>query len=770
MSKKIISLKDFDVNSFVLLTLYLLIGFIPNLDAVDKIAPQWLFMSILNFISIAYIILKRKIYFKSFSQILNSKLSLIYIGFILWAGASYFYAINSTEVLVNISRQANVLLMYIVMGAFLFSFPKYKKLIPSILSIILFIEIYAVITQAHEMINSFGTVYSGELKGLTANRNITAFSIAIKIPFIIYLIHFSQKRILKFSLTILVFTSLLSLTLIQSRASFIAIGLILLSYLAITIHQYLNSKNLKDLLKFGFLLIPFCCSVFLNQIYYSSKGADALNRASTISLNTNDGSVNQRLRYYKDVFTHVKSNPMFGVGLGNWKLKSIEYDSKDIEGYVVPYHAHSDFIQLGAELGIFGFFLYLGIFGIALYYVWILLRDKKLVFEKKIFFIFLTTSLGVYSIDANLNFPIARPQILIVWTLIIAIIVSSYQHTLTKPKIIKKINLYAFLFFGIAVLIPSIYINNQVYKSLKGQMILLQDFNSNAYNLPLKKVYEIVPDIPNITVTTIPIKSVKARYYVKAKMYDKALELIDQGTIANPFLYYSELLKSQIYQEQNKIDSAFLYAKKAFYGLPNNLMHSTNYIKLIDITRNQDALEEAFDLLTEKNNIINWKNYLKLALSFNDKDMDLILSRAKQAKNLFSSDKEIDEIFQRLSLTDEEINSAIKFSKIGLDFYNKQDFFNAAESFEKAIKYNPLDYSHYENASIANLFLGNLDEALDQIDIVVNQLNPNNGKCEYIKALILIRKNDLSKVCELLKISFDLGFDQAKKNLNEYCN
>ena len=46
------------------------------------------------------------------------------------------------------------------------------------------------------------------------------------------------------------------------------------------------------------------------------------------------------------------------TGLGNWKLKSIEYDSKNIEGYIVPYHAHSDFIQLGAELGVIGFSLF----------------------------------------------------------------------------------------------------------------------------------------------------------------------------------------------------------------------------------------------------------------------------------------------------------------------------------------------------------------------------------------------------------------------------
>ena len=98
-------------------------------------------------------------------------------------------------------------------------------------------------------------------------------------------------------------------------------------------------------------------------------------------------------------------------------------------------------------------------------------------------------------------------------------------------------------------------------------MFLLQDFNTNKYNLSLNRVDNIVPDIPNITVTTIPINSVKARYYFNAKKYKKALSLIENGTKANPYLYYSEILKSQIYEEQGKTDSAKVYAKKAFFGI-----------------------------------------------------------------------------------------------------------------------------------------------------------------------------------------------------------
>ena len=110
------------------------------------------------------------------------------------------------------------------------------------------------------------------------------------------------------------------------------------------------------------IFIPLILSISINQLFFASKGADAVSRASTISFSTNDGSVNQRLRYYSHVLSHLTANPILGVGLGNWKFKSIEYDKKNMSGYVVPYHAHSDFIQLGAELGVLGFCSYLGIF------------------------------------------------------------------------------------------------------------------------------------------------------------------------------------------------------------------------------------------------------------------------------------------------------------------------------------------------------------------------------------------------------------------------
>ena len=768
-SKKFDSLQ---LLSPILIIGYLCLGFVPNLQAVDKIAPQWLGMTILNIASLSVFIYYRKSIKVIVSNVLTPYLSLFYIGFIFWAGLSYFYAINSTEVLVNITRQANVLLMFLSMAILLFNFKNKARFISWILSIILSIEIYAVLIEALQMINTTGVISSGTLKGVTANRNITAFSIAIKIPFVFYLIGILRKVSLKLLLTIIIFLAILSISMIQSRASFIAVGLIIIGYCIQQIIIYLkHTKSIKSLLSLGYILVPLLLAITINQTVIANKGADALSRAATISLSTNDGSVNQRLRYYQDVITHLTSNPIFGTGLGNWKLKSIDYDSKDINGYIVPYHAHSDFIQLGAELGIIGFLLYIGVFLWAVYYVFVFICYSKSSVKEKTFMFLLLVALGVYSVDANLNFPIARPQVLVVWAAVMALIVTYYQKykAVLESLKIKPYLTPIFLSLALICLLPSLVVTYKVYESLKGQMFLLQDFNSNQYNIPLNQVDNIVPDVPNITVTTIPINSVKARYYVNAKQYDKALALLDKGSKANPYLYYSEILKSQIYQEKGQIDSALVYAKKAFFGLPNNDLHSSRLINIINLKRDRESLEEAFELLTYKNKENNWKNYLIVASGLYPPKDKVLMERAKKATELFPSNLEFQELYRQIAVGTFGVNLAGQHSAKGLEYFNKQDYKRAALQFEKALEANPLDYSHFENAATANYMIGNLEKAEQQIDVVINGLNPLNGKSEYIKALIFIKMGDPIGACPLLAKARDSGFSQAAGTFDQYC-
>ena len=175
----------------------------------------------------------------------------------------------------------------------------------------------------------------------------------------------------------------------------------------------------KNFSKIIYLITPLILSIVINQFVLADKGADLINRASTIGISNADNSISARLRYYNHVFQQIKTNPFIGVGLGNWKLKSISFESKDMNGYIVPYHAHSDFIQLGAELGIIGFLLYLSIFILTTYYGYKVIRFSRLSSNLRIFIFIALTSLGTYVIDASLNFPIARPQVLTVWATVL---------------------------------------------------------------------------------------------------------------------------------------------------------------------------------------------------------------------------------------------------------------------------------------------------------------------------------------------------------------
>ena len=508
----------------------------------------------------------------------------------------------------------------------------------------------------------------------------------------------------------------------------------------------------------------------MNQISVSEKGADVISRAATISISQADGSVGKRIRYYQDVFNHFISNPIVGVGIGNWKISSIHYDRQDIDGYIVPYHAHSDFIQLGAELGIIGFILYLGIFVLAFYYSLIILFKSSLDNDNKWFIFFLTSSLGVYFIDANLNFPIARPQVLAPWALTISLLAYYYGKVINKD--IRKKNIKIFSFFpliSILVMTPSINITNTTYKSLKGQLFLLRDFNTSKYTIPISKIENLTPDLPNITVTTIPMKTIKARYFINANKLDKALKLLNEGIPANPYLFISENLKAQVFLKQGKIDSAYFNARKSFYGLPKNALHASTYAQVLQANRDVKEAKKVFEVISKKSGPTIWKNFLiVLSQLVPSGDPDLVNFSTK-AVELFPSDKEIFSIKKLAVVGQQKINEANRISKVGLDYFSKKLYVEAAIEFEKASEIDNLEYAHYENAASAYYMAGDIGKALALSDIVINKLNPNTGKSEYINALAHISIGGVPRACELLQMAIDFGYSQAQATFDQRC-
>ena len=88
-------------------------------------------------------------------------------------------------------------------------------------------------------------------------------------------------------------------------------------------------------------------------------------------------------------------NPILGIGVGNWEIESVKYDRKEMDDYIVPYHAHNDYLEILAESGIPALIFY---FGVLFFMIFIILKKflARVLKKKKTSFLLLYFAQRVY--------------------------------------------------------------------------------------------------------------------------------------------------------------------------------------------------------------------------------------------------------------------------------------------------------------------------------------------------------------------------------------
>lgn len=405
------------VPELIYLILLISTGLIPNYGALDRIATQWFYLSLLNTIGLSIFLVDKKYKHVSFKSLIKFKPLLFLMLFIVWGISSYLYAINSTEVIVKIIRWIQLpISLSILMMFFNTNHLNYVSIISVMVTCILFVELYFSYSTYFDLtkFTSYNFSYAYLIKGATGNKNINAASILIKIPFVLLLLFRQKTLIVKILLGLLIAFTCYLVLILSARAAILSLILITVVLSIKTVAFLISKRNFPKDLSSLIMILSFAFPILLFSLQYSSNNtASIANRVSTI--NTEDTSTQQRLRYYQHSFDQLIDNPLVGVGLGNWKIKSVDYDKKDIVGYIMPYHTHNDFLEIGAELGLIGLILYLLIF----------LKPVLTVLNKKtIEKLYNTNTLIllsgiIYFIDASLNFPHARPVMQIPFLLIL---------------------------------------------------------------------------------------------------------------------------------------------------------------------------------------------------------------------------------------------------------------------------------------------------------------------------------------------------------------
>ena len=188
---------------------------------------------------------------------------------------------------------------------------------------------------------------------------------------------------------------------------------------------------------------------------------------------------------------------------------------------------------------------------------------------------------------------------------------------------------YFYLLTVVSLII--VYLNLLRFNSFQNQVNLIEDLSNNTYEFNVENLLNKSYPYPSLTVNSIPINTLKARYLINLNQIDEALRSIDEGLRYNPYMIYSHYLKARIYLSQNKLISSLEFLREGFKISPNNSYLTPLYFTLLAQLNQKEELIGVFDIISGINNIEVWKYYfisLKNINQLEDKFLSLVIDEA----------------------------------------------------------------------------------------------------------------------------------------------
>ena len=768
------SLRSTDILPFILLILYACMELLTGKDTTDVMGDQWFLISILNISSLLAFAFLPAFQGNNGSSIFRNPIIIAAGILLLLAGISITVSINKTESLVVLTRLMNAMVMLLVVGSLLRERIHLFRWLAVLLSLVLLVQSLQVIDQFFEGIKAGNTVntviYS--LKLNTANKNILAAMIVFKLSLAIYCSNSSRSTVGRWLFALILVPAAFALFLINARASFIALILVLiLNYVLILLSRPKQPSQIRSVFNYSgpalAVIISFLISV---PVIKNAQKADAIDspygavapRLSSTDL-TMAGS-NSRIAEWKAAIDHIQHHPLLGCGIGNWKLASIPYERETVDDLSVAYHAHNDFLELSAETGIAGGLIYLAIFALAGIYA------QRYLFAGKnndhtATGIFTITALAAYAIDSIFNFPLERPVMQFYFSLAMAMALQLHFKNSALITQVRK-GRWAWVFIAI-LLLPSVYVAYNTSRSLKLQALVNKDMNQPRPQTKWQDIIDIFPSVPNMNSFAYPIEQIKAIYLLNDKKYPEAMERIRSSEKVNPYLSLTEFLKARIFYETDMLDSARYYISKAFEMKPRARSHYDLYNMILYKQKDTQQMKNVFavysryrpDAALTSDYVVNLTNLGSPTQSLMP-FLDSVIKKYPGDTTLLKTKKAISTSSSNTSFYD-TYNS-------GLDYFIKKEFDKAITAFKKAWEFEK-QYLCMESIGLCYYSTKNYEEAIPYFDKVILSNQSTDGKSEFFKGACLVNLGRAKEGCTYLQNARTRNYPDAELYLNTYC-
>lgn len=569
---------------------YLLIAFLPKGLSIDIMGIQWLYISLIN-IAIGIIIYYSKEKELEWSKFYFNKVTLLYTTFVALCGISIFFAENQIEGIVSYVKLLTIFCAFLLLS--ITSNCKKSILLnfSIALTIIFIFEMLPIVLKYYLFnLNSSNKFLSKIIKANSGNVNIMASTIMLKLPFIMYcFFYFKNKRQYFFLVAFLLGTLVLFPT--GSRTNIISYVLLILSTISFTIYTK-QFKIFKSKIAV-FILTAFLGYNVANYTINKEKNTEVIEKKTEKDAikpieNVNKISGN-RLNIWSNTLQVIKEKPITGVGYGNYKIEVIPYESKHRNGWRISKYSHEDFLQIAAESGIFTSLIYIIMFCLCISVSIKKIVSKNTDNEKKWMAFIILMAFITFIIDSLLNFPLYVALTQVHFILLMFFLLNLENNNNKNLKYIKSN-----LIIGFIILLSCILIipNYNYLKSLQSQNTVFAD--SKKMQLSTSKIDKILPNYyPNLNEYGYPIVSLKAKYLIKEKRYDEAIDLLAKTKNINKYIMFNENLLATIYEKKSNYDSVVKYRKMAFEMYPKVENFYINYLEILKKRNNTKELVKA---------------------------------------------------------------------------------------------------------------------------------------------------------------------------------
>ncbi len=743
---------------FFFTVLTLLTEWTPEGEAGDPMFNQWLYLSILTAITSLTIFFNNNLKIKlAFDQVFGRAFNLAYLLFICLAIISSTWAYNSGESYATLPLMLVTMFQYFNLAILLYGRKDlFMPVAYAISTALLFQVLYTTVTAVQQIGTARIDRIVMQLTLYAGNKNCLAASMMIKAPFLFALFYKGNRYVQIFAA--IVFSLLtFSVIILSSRESLINLILQSILFLAFLLFSAFSDGKMRSVpVYLAFLLLP------LGAGYLGSAAAikeakkfsvekeltsDALTRLSTIGLDRESSSF--RVDQWKNAAGYIMAHPLTGAGIGNWKIVSLP-NEKYSDNFISSKHVHNDFLQMGAELGLPGLILYLGMFMLLAFAGFRLIfrqTDKNV---RDIAF-FLVAAIAAYSVDALLQFPQERPVVQVLFMITAAFLMSLYAANFPLTGT-SKLNPKIVMATMLLVLAPSIWALNRMQESAKVQMVYLADFVRDKPTNQWFPQDDPFPEWPDLAMTVVPVDLIKSRYAIEAKNFDEAKRLLASAKKANPNTPIHNFMEALMYKRMGAVDSTISLALKSIEYRPR-------------IPNNYQMLSQGW-LMTSDTGVINRSYRAAKAIDNNELLEALYFRRCKELPEMAAFLPEIAKQASENKKFEKELNINLELATYQ---FQKKNYDSAFMYCERATKKFPKDGTLWQNMGLIRYTQGRYADAIPYFDRVLALTVKSTGFPELLKGRCLQNLNRLPEACQWFQQASSAGNQEAAQLYNANC-